>query len=123
MHVAYSTSGEPAEPPAALAAAGAAVVVVPRLATPAVEPPPQAAVASARPMTAGATSSNRRTIILRVYTQRILQSIARLLPKQESGGCVPGPTVQVVVIGNLFGRSIVNLPTVFAIYGPATRFA
>jgi hypothetical protein len=76
MHVAYSTSGPPeAEPPAALAAEGVAVVVVPRLATPAVEPPPQAAVASARPMTAGAPSHNRRQGphrgILRVYTQRI----------------------------------------------------
>jgi hypothetical protein len=58
MHVAYSASGEPAaEPPADLPGEGAAVVVVPRLATPAGEPPPQAAAASARPMTAGATSS------------------------------------------------------------------
>src|SRR5579863_8076287 len=86
MHVAYSTSGEPAaEPPADLAAAGAAVVVVPRLATPAGEPPPQAAADRARPITAGATSSNRPRIILRVYTQRIPRSIVRLLPTQKTG--------------------------------------
>jgi hypothetical protein len=92
MHLAYSTSSPPEdEPPAVAAVAGVAVVVVLRLATPAVGEPPQAAVARARPMTPGATSSNRRTRIPRVYTWGILPLNEEALPGvAELSVSVPG---------------------------------